>query len=989
MPKKECCCGPRPLKKTHVAVLCRYYGKHTVYSLNDRVTSGSVGFGAPSGFESVTFGAQRIFGSTSQIPAFGNDQTTLQIRGPVFWDVIKTFDTSRDVVLLSRSGGGSSQLDNRIDGPKGGNSALIQNRIKANLQTEVIVGTGGYDLIYDGGHATRIGINLNQPNSDAYVTVGAGGGAGKQYKGGNGGVTNGFSGEGDPFSGGGGSQTQGGSAGGPNAGTGGILYGGTGGFQGGGGGDGKWAGGGGDQRAGGGGGASDVGPALSGFFDIIYNEDGSSTGPGGVCDPFISYYTNVINSSNKHHAGIGGGANIIYSTDDANINSTTNLLGFGVDYNIYKTGMPGILTAVWLDKYCPCSENLETSENQSKVLPEKMYICLTDVQYQVLVDWANTNGPLLNSKHLKFEIDGETYIYFGNCINAECHPNRSVIGNPQNIRETDIPDTFNEQVETGLYSDCCDTIICQKVCQIPSASCLKCRCDTASCINTTDTLKYCCLDVDSKPNEYYSIKGGWLWLCRKRKYFWYPFGIKPEYGLPPTHEHVWEGVLYREPLTRECFPVTLDTSTATQSELNDFVRETCDVFNGNCTPYVGFMESNPDHPCRTNIGFDEWGGKMNWPVTMTASICGLGNELIPNYGFSTEDICNLQPVSEPYCSYRGCPENPDEITINFTECEQVKYSGCDDGFISHNSPPNTKKVRAVKEYYALTLPSSCKEVLGFTIKIPRCHPDPANPLITDPLKYQDSPIPIIRVSSSTTPPLSPLRPALVETCDKGVYGWGTLSDFLNTLKNTTELDIEITVENGNLWLSHRPHFDECTNERIYSPPDVFSRKEYTEFLDYRLIKYYFSPIGYIFQVRGNVNDESRMVRKKHGIQQSSCDCGIQNDEISSFPAKTSFYAYFSEPYYLYENPSGTPPTLLRGNFVPAFPGANSGFSEPPNSIITNFPCAEALGLKDFVARSYAPCEKITYDYSDFPPNCNTNVNYIENYCIGNFLTITW
>jgi hypothetical protein len=582
MPTKACCCDP---KGRHVAVACRYYGWHTATYVKDAIgnCAGDPRFVGPDGFTTKNFGYQRLFGLTLT-PQFTDELETV-IRGPYTWNAsIKQFDSTRDVILLSRSGGGSSQYTkDQINLPKGGNSSLLQTRVKASLAMEANVGAGGSG--FGGGKGTGIGSILS-PQYNPNSVPGGGAGGGVNGAGGHGGITNGGNGFGTG-NGLGGSQTAGGCAGGSGAFNGLEYIGGTGAPESGGGGGGRYSGGGGANKAGGGGAASKWPAGVSGFSDIAYSEEGSNKGPGGICDPFVPLQETL------YHYGMGGGSNLVPDPPTGvGPASPTNFLGFGLDYNPTKEGTPGVVRAIWIDKYCPCNED------DSKVLPDKMYICLTDAQYAVIENEMNVDDPVFNL--VKFDLDGETYIYFGRCVNAYCSDIRLVDGTPTNIQKTIHTNTSVGKGGQGvLLNDCCKVIIGIPICKIQQPNCFDCN-GCYNCLPQFLKAKYCCENIEEKPDNYWSVYEGYLWACYKTQ-FWFPFGVKPEDNFLNIGTEIdwYNPFLYdaRRGFEKACLPVY-----STEQNPPDLCEIGGGGGGGDCEPYFGFPFNNLPPACTVEIG---------------------------------------------------------------------------------------------------------------------------------------------------------------------------------------------------------------------------------------------------------------------------------------------------------------------------------------------------------------------------------------------------
>lgn len=1036
MPKQACCCNP---VGRHIAVACRYYGRSGVASLNGDVgvasgasgasgsTGGSTtniitgidyGYGGPDGFSTVTGGIQKFFGWTSygesfgNEPIFGSDGSGYSHRGPVKWVAeIKQFDTTRDVILLSRSGGGSSQYEWDEAEPKGGHSALLQTRVKASLALEGLAGIGGNNYI--GGFPSLMGEQLEGNSDPTIVGGGAGGGGGKDARGGYGGITYGYRGDGS-FGGYGGGQNSAGLAGGPSAFNGGTLYGGFGANDGGGGGGGRYAGGGGDQGSGGGGGASKW-PSNQGgssFDDVNYSEDASDRGPGGVCDPFINYYP-LDTLVYGWHAGMGGGANVVFDLEaDQNLNSSTRFLGFGYDYNPFKQGIPGIITAIWVDKYCPCSEiaegstgatggqgvELEAQEestqtsNSSTELPAKMYICLTDEQYQVLENFKDPENQDLDVSHPRFTLDGEVYVYVGVCVNSYCPSIRLVEGTPTNLAKTDLGGggaaSFN-----GTYNDCCDVMICSRYCKLPEADCYSCRCNT-TCLTDFSKPKYCCENLDEKPDEYWSVSEGWLWRCAKRKQFWYPFGLTPEDILPPTNELSIDGMAVNGPFEKGCLPIT--ATGLCGSTLEAFINSNCfpENPNLNCTDYLGWNSEK----CTASLSKKYWEGKLVWPFSVNADLCAdLKDYQLYAFDTSLPVNCDCLPTDIVSCVYVGCNKESKNYSFSFSECDLIpaygggyfgrKHSGCTNIF-NPNGKIQCDVYNSVNVFNTRNAPI-CREVLGMTVRIPRCHPDPENPQIGDTPKYG---IPGVGNAYSSFPS----EQGWIYVCEKRITGYGTLGDFVSAIKSNLQMDIEITVNEPRLWLSYRPYITPCNEVEGALPPDLVYRIQITETLDYQILEYYFIPVGYWFDINAHlfVNDETNFPKYlgDDPVCNPACQCQTGKSYEVDFERNAGArYSYFSEPYYLFEKSGGETPTLVRGEYQ-ASPeygnGPDVGLVVMPDQLKEQICPVEPNSIfgSNIALRSKASCMKVTV--GDFP-FCETTQTFETNICYTDFLEITY
>jgi len=727
MPKKACCCDP---KGRHVAVACRYYGGHALRYVVDGATasagfSGSSGaprYVGPDGFTVKDSGYQRLFGLTTGVfdPSgpFGADPLGTLIRGPYTWNVdIKQFDTTRDVVLLTRSGGGSSQYeyDEPNDPPKGGHSALLQTRVKASLNIEGFVGAGGTG--FGGGQGSAVGEILNNPFNPNTV-AGGGAGGGVLGRGGHGGITNGITGFGSE-GGGAGSQTAGGCAGGIGACSGTEFLGGTGASDSGWGAGGRYSGGGGASKSGGGGAASKWPSSLPNFSDINYSEPGSDRGPGGICDPFMVYYNVVGEITSTVHPGMGGGANLVVDPVlNPGAGNPTQFIGFANDYNPLKEGIPGIVRAIWVDKYCPC-------DDEKTDLPDKMYVCLTDTQYSIIQEFLDNSPDEFTLP--KFELDGETYIYFGICRNAYCSTMRLVDGDPTNLRLTSIVPGFNDG-NGILMNDCCKTIIAYPICKIQTPNCYDCN-NCYACVPSFK-LKYCCEGVDDKPDLYWSIYEGFLWQAVKTN-FWFPFGKKPEDTLsaavvreigPGLGGNPFFAAAAANGFEKVCLNVGgTGSALIVAAELCDGISEDgdCDIYGLSL-----FVPSNQQHPCIIEVG-DRWEYPhpqyLPLSITITSTVCGK-SKLMPIFGSNLLD-CECYELGVQCLNETDCLE-PNDVTVrynSFCSSSPVVVSGVLQECLGGGA------ISAINAGFGGDITEYMNPILGMTITIPKC-PGTDNPV---------------------------------------------------------------------------------------------------------------------------------------------------------------------------------------------------------------------------------------------------------------------
>lgn len=992
--KSSCCCTALG---QHIAVACRYYGTSAVFSLPGDGTEISnlsgIGYAGPDGFTPVTGGIQKLFGKTSYIDTqgggFGSQGgqgvTGFVVRGPWYWDndaKIINFDDTRDVVILSRSGGGSSQFSYTEGGkPKGGNSALLQSRIKSSLLTEVLVGTGGNN--YLGGFATVLGNGVSQHSYDI-IGGGAGGGGGIKGNGGHGGVCFGLPGLGSN-PGQGGTPIHGGCAGGSDAQDGKFLFGGTGAILSGGGGGGKYGGGGGSNQSGGGGGSSkydsSIQPNSSGISaDYIFSENGSDSGPGGICDPFITglYYPNI--SIVQFHAGLGGGVSNI---PNGWIKET---------YNPFKFGLPGIVTAVWIDKYCPCELSgvsaggntsgstadvanftNTTTDNSSTKLPSKLYICLTDDQYQVIKDYADQNS--LAPYDIRFTIENETYIYLGRCSGAYCSSVRSVTEMPTNLS---FAAYYNENSPAITKHGCCEAILCRPLCRASQtvANCFNCRCVTGAenilCNINQPVAKYCCNDVGT--DSYYSISDGWLWECSKAYEFWYDFGKKPEEN--PFNDS--RGIISN--YEKGCLPVTLDATTSTQDEISQFIENNC--FSNSTQNIEDCKNYAFGASCYIKIN-RQWGGSLFWDANISGNFCftDTGKQLYNNI----PNTCDCTEGNYLNCIQDGCVSTPANYNASVSKCELFFNGGV--AFKSDGCKIEGQTNKAILFSYAFTAYpyEADQDYLGLIVSSPRCHPNKDDPQITDPVLY-DGP----SISQTNFPHYAE---GGIATCEKDVSGYGSLSDFISVLSENTKLPLTYEIVR-NFWISGRPTINTCNSEK--SPPiaaaDRFTRVEIVETLDTRIYRYYFKPAFYRFTAYSNMSISSSSygygTKYQNGIVcNDACICvNGKTYEFQVLSTKNT-NTYFSAPYYLYQNSAGQVPTMVAGTFVP------NEFDPYSGGAIDPFDLNPFFTLPDGSASiPHSDCINRTPDNNGLPPSnqhpCDREIQKtLDNYCVGNLLTI--
>ena len=846
MPKKACCCDP---KGRHVAVACRYYGGHAVRYVRDSIPAsagvsgftGDIRFIGPDGFKTGTTGFQRVFGYSAGASGFGNP-TGVQVRGPYKWEVnIERFDSTRDVIFLTRSGGGSSQYEwnGEQDAPRGGHSSLLQTRIKASLATEAFVGAGG--TLFGGGQGSAIGACLSgtyNPNSIA----GAGAGGGVLGRGGHGGLTNGIvglaSGGGKP-----GTQTAGGCAGGVCASSGTEFIGGTGGPQSGWGGGGRYAGGGGDNKAGGGGGASKWPTSMSGYNDISFSQDGSDRGPGNICDPFINYYTVVGNNTALSHAGMAGGANLVPDSDPNFPQPQTTFLGFGNDFNPLKEGVPGIIKVLWIDKYCPCDET-------KTELPDKMYICLTDAQFRTIVDNVGYDPSIETGERPKFDLDGETYIYLGICTNAYCSDVRLIDGDPENIKLSDINSGSWLDGPAGkgqFMNDCCKAHLCVPICPIGQADCFTCN-GCFPCGSPGQKPKYCCEDTDRKPDFYYSLHNNYVWACAKMN-FWFPFGLKPENFFPNGVDVLPENpfITFKNGnYEKQCLEVY---GGITPGNVGDY----CNQQQDQCGIYRAPFGIN--HPCTFEVGeLWQYPHPTYLPLSMTinATLCGKRSVSDEYAHFPIDgNPCNCEPYQSNCLCTRGCMSG-EEFSRRYSSFCDIKgiLDGNDCETVFFSEPNLSREV----EIYDIT--ENMPAILGLTVTIPTCN-----------------------IGGSTVGTsvdgLKLMCGRRVQTLANFGLDLGTLATTMNSGNPT---GVVWQADEPDIWIDPREGAIKCNPDAPAPPADEFFALQSTEMPGKKVLKYYWRPRTYLYIifVKGEScfgSGEATCNGIPSGVPPPAIDCG--------------------------------------------------------------------------------------------------------------------
>lgn len=938
MPKKACCCNA---SGRHIAVACRYYDTHSLYWLDGSTAPGHMGLGGTYGFDGITGGYQKLFGVTSYIQ-FGIEQFI--VRGPNYpsreqqgapenYVTVYRFDDTRDVVILSRGGGGGSKYDYNSGSPKGGNAALTQGRLLADLSLEGLPGTGGRS--YDGGGASILGYNIsNEGNKTAKIITGAGGAGAGFGAGGHGGITNGFAGFG-PMPGGGGSQTSGGDAGGPHAQDGKRIEGGEGWESSGGGGGGNYGGGGGENQSGGGGGSSlwpdDKESELSGITlnDSIFNKDGTEFGPGDVCNPFISYYK-LENTTPSYHSGMGGGVNVFQTEGQ-------NSLGFGYDYNSKKIGVPGIITAVWLSKYCPCNK-------LSKEIPDMMYICLKDEQYQTIETFKHENNIDPTYPFIRFDLDGETYIYYGICQGVYCDNIRIVDGDLTNLSYSGIPTEDQEGNNIPLagnayrMNSCCEAIISRPICQIIGGDCLTCNsCDNPNC-NYTVKPKYCCENIEDKPDIFWSVSEGYVWESTKNKNFWYDFRTTPE-TLSQTSP-------FSTDYEQGCLPVQYTLTE--NNQVPEAISTLCSSGQGDCDNYD---RNDSGSECYVRLQGRAWKeSPLRWPISVESSVCdktSRQNEFVWN-GIYDENCavasppccdCIPDPQGTPACRCFGCVESSRSFnyTVNLRNdgtYEPVVWdtSSCQTNIFY---APYSVGGNAFIENFNTT--SNCdRKVLGFTQRIRRCHPND-KPSISDPLSTYGLPA----SSSGIGWILCEKQVEIVPDLTIAGKGYATLGEIITALSNNLKAGISFIVNEPDLWLADRVVKDPTAPGGFYTiPGDAFYGTVTREYMNYQETEFWFTPSYTIWSVGARVGFGANLNTTINcGPNPPSCfeacECNVSYQQSQS----ASIYKnYWSEAYYYFEHPNGDKPNLYPAVFVADYnvsPYGDVGTNYAPINVLTS------------------------------------------------------
>jgi hypothetical protein len=485
MPKKACCCIP---SGHYIAVPCRSY---QITSVSDPVEVG------------LTKRPTRIVYNA------GGSQ--------------ELFDSTRTIAYMMRGGGGAG---NSVG--QGGNGAYGEYRQVASLSVKFRPGAGGTagqttlinttQLPHAGGGQGYVAAGFggggsvlsNTSTTTGGKKVAGGGGAGRENNGGHGGTYNGITGSGI-YGGGAASQTTVGSAGTNtfNTTAGSVTKGGHGAYttsplvgHGGGGGGGNFGGGGGGATfgsslsqvingGGGGGGSSTIDSTSTNFIE------GSDNGSGALCNPHMTY------------SGLGG-------------RRTTKA---GVTNSSFR-GQNGSVVYYFIDRYCLCDG--ENNEN----FPSKLFLCLSKDQYDSILNQAGEYpGDAFDPYQLHFTLNGVKYILIGNPnsgfdnCNEICESNFTESGTPGNV--------YWGAVVEGQGPACCEIIRCFRYCSTTET------CDTCSTSFDCDNLSYyCCENVQDKPNEYWSLRGNYVYKCIKTN-AWVNFGETSQTSGPVAGGGGW------------------------------------------------------------------------------------------------------------------------------------------------------------------------------------------------------------------------------------------------------------------------------------------------------------------------------------------------------------------------------------------------------------------------------------------------------------------
>jgi hypothetical protein len=514
MPKKECCCG---VTGSYIAIPCRWASVKNFSGVNSNIN-----------FD--FFYPHREGGN------FNGD-----VNGPFrFFNGIREFDTTRDVVYMIRGAGGGGggpylpAIDNEQRHGLGGNGAYVQHEKKAALDDVVRPGSGGSGGVnYSNSYANP---TFRKRGGDAVSVSGEGGDAAFLAKEGN--VQGEFS-EMNVISvaggGGGGSVVIGvspSSNGGRKGGHAGITLAekgedGISSF--------------GTVPIGGGNGATDIagGTALNGSSPDPSNrnaKDGTSLGGGRAARRFESTTNTNVGYGGGGGGGLfggGGGAidggggggsskgNTLYAfppRDDYPSNYCNPYLTYnsGVGgkrvpsvLNNTLNGTDGEISQYYIYAFCEC----DPSKN---IIPDPLFICLNSDQAQYILEQAGDPPPAIENGipvyySLLFVYEGETYVLTGSCV-KDCETPYKI---PSSASFTDMKYSRSTQETSPAWENppCCSQVLCTPLCPLEGVNCAQCGCPEFN------ELLVCCETAD-KPDLYYSIYNGWIYSCKKNNNNW-------------------------------------------------------------------------------------------------------------------------------------------------------------------------------------------------------------------------------------------------------------------------------------------------------------------------------------------------------------------------------------------------------------------------------------------------------------------------------------
>lgn len=452
------------------------------------------------------------------------------------------FDPIREVYAMMRGGGGGGKTGDSISEPvKGGNAAYGEKIFAPSLIRSFYVGPGGsgpealnihnvveysksgaqgYPKAAWGGALSGFGNRLEIQDN---VAGGGGGGTRNYTQGGHGGITQGVSGGSnlfeDAYGGWGAGNLNGGTSGqvgfgfpATNPEPGSFQVGGRGqillntnpivpfNFAGGGGAAGYYGGGGGASGGGGGGGLSVVTDSTEYMFP------GTDFGPGSRCNPYFGYEIDY-----------GLGAQRIGRTiQDCEV--WENCPDDVTTFRSGTTGINGVAATYFRSKWCTCTE----IQSDGLLVPVPNYICLTQDQYQSIIDQKPTvDAPPGSEVRLSFVLDNVRYLLLYKC-NLGCESKYLVSGTPSDVKWyvknlgppwfADFPEWSPDDV-----TSCCDCYDCQPLCKGPEAPIDS---PTPPNVRSCDIISgtTCYLHLDDANSK-------WYYKCRKSN-CWADFGAE-------------------------------------------------------------------------------------------------------------------------------------------------------------------------------------------------------------------------------------------------------------------------------------------------------------------------------------------------------------------------------------------------------------------------------------------------------------------------------